>query len=32
MIGRVWPFQVAKISAGTGRVRVFLDHEPRDAG
>src|SRR6266700_2178240 len=28
MIGRVWPFHFAKISAGTGRVRVFLITSP----
>ena len=28
MIGRSWPFHVAKISAGTGRVRVFLITSP----
>jgi len=31
MIGRAWPCHVAKIAAGTGRVRIFLDHKPRDA-
>ena len=28
MIGRAWPFHVAKISAVTGRVRVFLITSP----
>jgi hypothetical protein len=32
MIGRVWPCQVAKIAAGTGRVRVFLITSPEMRG
>jgi hypothetical protein len=30
--GRAWPFHVAKISAGTGRVRVFLITSPEMRG
>jgi hypothetical protein len=32
MIGRVWPCHVAKIAAGTGRVRVFLITSPEMRG
>ena len=32
MIGRLWPCHVAKITAGTGRVRVFLITSPEMRG
>jgi hypothetical protein len=32
MIGRVWPFHVAKIAAGTGRARDFLITSPAMRG
>src|ERR1700686_5204352 len=32
MIGRVWPFHVVKVDAGTGRVRVFLITSPEMRG
>jgi hypothetical protein len=32
MIGRVWPFHVDKIAAGTGRVRDFLITRPAMRG
>src|SRR5712672_1683737 len=32
MIGRVWPCHVAKMAAGTGRVRVFLITSPEMCG
>jgi hypothetical protein len=32
MIGRAWPCHVAKIAAGTGRVRVFVITSPEMRG